>query len=174
MAESWHETNTHVYITYNYPNIKKSSVEVVLGESKNLEVSFPINKNKDLNKFYALSNKVKSHEVITEQEKVMVVLEKETPRMWNLLEQKKSEGNDLFSKKSSNVENINKIYNEVEKKVLEQDEKFFWNSIFANQTEEGRRAMQKSFQASNGRALSTDWGKEKDKQVEDYEEQLRT
>lgn len=39
----------------------------------------------------------------------------------------------------------------------------FFREIYANANEETKRAMMKSFQESNGKALSTNWNEVKDK-----------
>ncbi|KAL6927948.1 hypothetical protein ACO0SA_004571 [Hanseniaspora valbyensis] len=62
------------------------------------------------------------------------------------------------------VEDTPEIKEEVE--AEEEDENAFFQKIFANSTEEQKKAMLKSMQESSGTVLSTDWDKVKDGKVE--------
>ncbi|CAH8848527.1 unnamed protein product [Trichobilharzia szidati] len=168
----WYQSESNVCINYLRKNLKQSDVRVDIQE-QSVSLILITTSGDELLKTFRLSHPVvpeKSSYRVTAM-KIEVQLRKATEVRWSYLESKNSVNNSE-TPKSQDVTKIVHSYpssskfshdwNKIEKEASEiEDEedplnKMFKN-IYANASDETRKAMIKSFTESAGTVLSTNW-----------------
>ncbi|XP_060575167.1 protein SGT1 homolog [Ruditapes philippinarum] len=179
----WYQTQTHVVVTILLKNVKQEDANIDIQE-KSLSATIKQECGSD----YSLELDL-SHAVVPEQSvvkvlksKIEVKLKKKEGHQWHKLEGDESNLKQILAEESEHVKeypssshytrNWDKLAKDVEKE--EENEKKegdaalneLFQKIYADGTDETKKAMAKSFYESGGTVLSTNWSEIGAKKVE--------
>jgi len=168
IRHEWYQTNSHVIVAIFAKNIKKEQTTIDIRE-KAVSATIKLNNSNDYQLDLDLCDKVIPQECVVEfmSTKIEIKLKKLSQYKWKDLEDKGDTGAKVFLETvdtTSSVpkpkKNWDKIVNDVAGTEPLDDtdglNKVF-QDIFANGTEDQKKAMQKSFLESGGTVLSTNW-----------------
>lgn len=169
-TNNWYQSDEYVYVTLDCnKHLNDTSYKVVI-DSKNIYVMF----ENVLVYTIEMSNSCKEKESKFKilSQKIEITIKKEIKFNWIVLEKSK------MSEVQKYPTSMKKDYNVIQKEVDEELKKDkvdpsgndammkLFKEIYANSSEETKRAMMKSYSTSGGTVLSTNWGEVKEK---DYE-----
>jgi len=166
IRHEWYQTATHVFVTVFVKNIKQEQLNVQI-EEKSLNIAIKLSPTNEFALDFDLCDKVLKDESTTTlmSTKVEIKLKKATQTRWKTLEDK-GEGvgtqqwDNINTQAKPQAKNWDKIVNEVtagEKLDGEESLNKVFQDIYANGTDEQKKAMMKSFTESGGTVLSTNW-----------------
>jgi len=166
IRHEWYQTNSHMIVSIFAKNIKKDQATIDIQE-KSFSVTIKMSNSNDYQLDIDLYEKIVPNECEIEfmSTKIEIKLKKFAQYKWNDLENKGDSGPKVVLQTPTTVsapkpKNWDKIVNEVSGTEPLDDtdglNKVF-QDIFANGTEEQKKAMQKSFLESAGTVLSTNW-----------------
>jgi len=167
IRHEWYQTNSHAIVAIFAKNIKKEQVTIDIRE-KTLSVTIQMSNANDYLLEIDLFDTVVPQECTIEymSTKIEIKLKKFAQYKWKDLEDKGDTGPKVFLETASTVsgpkpkKNWDKIVNEVAgTEPLDETDGLnkVFQDIFANGTEDQKKAMQKSFLESGGTVLSTNW-----------------
>jgi len=181
VKRDWYQTETQVIITILIKKVDKERVEVEYGEDS-LRFSAPMPDTNDL--VYELDLKL-AKSIVKEQcvfkvtpSKIEIKLKKAESYRWSSLETDGTEDPNLktfevapqtaqpptYPTSSRKPKDWNKIEKDVKEEEKEEKPEGdaalnqLFQQIYGDASDETKRAMNKSFQESNGTVLSTNWG----------------
>ncbi|GFS12102.1 SGT1, suppressor of G2 allele of SKP1 [Elysia marginata] len=181
----WYQTHTHVTVTVLIKNVKKECVKV-FAEERSLRVCVEDPSGPSCSLDLTLAHKIDPEQAVTKimSTKIEVKLKKTEGVQWKKLEgvpeeeaeilpvaaAPSAQGPTNYPSSSHYTRNWDKLAAEVTEE--EKNEKLegdaalnqFFQKIYADASDETKRAMMKSFSESGGTVLSTNWsevGKEK-------------
>lgn len=170
----WYQTQTHVVITILLKNIREEDAKINIQE-KSLSATIKLPSGSDYSLELDLSHPINPAQSITKfyKSKIEVKLKKQEGLQWHKLEGDESNLKQILAEESEHVmeypsschytRNWDKLAKDVEEE--EKNEKKegdaalneLFQKIYADGTDETRKAMMKSFYESGGTVLSTNW-----------------
>lgn len=164
----WYQTDSSVIIDVFVKNIDKNSVGVKINNGTSVTVLFKTSTD-TYEKTFDLAHPVKSSSFVVGSVKMEIKLDKASAEQWiALLPTDPVPGEDApHTYPSSHIghhdwDNID----ESEGSAKDKNINTFFQSVFENASDEGKRAMMKSFSESGGTVLSSDWNDVGDRKVE--------
>lgn len=167
---NWYQNDENVYVTLDCNKHLNDTNYKVIVDKRNLYVMF------DNVLVYTIEMSNNCDENATKykifSQKIEITIKKEIKFNWIVLEKAK------ISEVQRYPTSMKKDYNVIQKEVDDQLKKdktdpsgndammYLFKEIYANSSEETKRAMMKSYSTSGGTVLSTNWGEVKEK---DYE-----
>ncbi|XP_045205116.2 protein SGT1 homolog [Mercenaria mercenaria] len=171
----WYQTQTHVVVTILLKNIKQEDADIDIQE-KSLSATIKLPSGSDYSLELDLSHPIVPAQSVIKvlKSKIEVKLKKQEGLQWHKLEGDESNLKQILAEESEHVmdypssshytRNWDKLAKDVEKE--EADEKKegdaalneLFQKIYADGTDETKKAMAKSFYESGGTVLSTNWG----------------
>merc|ERR1712136_630579 len=158
VRRDWYQTDTHVVINVL---VKKASVDDVNIDYGDQSLAFSV-KLPGTDLVYELNVKL-ANKIVPEQcvfkvlgSKVEIKLKKAEGGRWATLESDGSEPTNVKQIETTNTFSQPPTYPSSSKKTKDWDK--LVQKIYSDASDETKRAMNKSFQESNGTVLSTNWG----------------
>jgi suppressor of G2 allele of SKP1 len=188
MRYEWYQTANHVVVTIFVKQIKKEDV-VLEAESEHIAVIFPLGPSDTYNLDLDLADSILNNdtELNITTTKIEIRLKKlNQGKMWPSLEKSEETRKILNATHSASTRPTypssskhSQDWNALEKQILKEDQETkpegeaavneFFQKLYANASDDVRRAMNKSFMESQGTCLSTNWEEVAKKAVKPYE-----
>ncbi|XP_015916689.1 protein SGT1 homolog isoform X1 [Parasteatoda tepidariorum] len=178
----WYQSDTHVVLNIMVKQVKPENVRIDLIDQQ-LKCTAKLPDDSDFTFCVNLSHQVYSNEMKWKvfSTKIEIKLKKYEPLKWNSLEKKQTE--NFSSSKGGNVVKVypsskpkKKDWDKLEQELKneEANEKLegeaalnqLFQKIYADASDETKKAMNKSFLESGGTVLSTNWNEVGEKKVE--------
>ncbi|XP_047126153.1 protein SGT1 homolog isoform X1 [Hydra vulgaris] len=182
----WYQTETHVIISILIKNIKEKDVSCHFGD-KTLSVTIKLSQENDYSLELDLSQNIVPHQSLFQvfSTKLEIKMKKESGIRWDTLEEDHTKITVIKSPSKSDTVNPHKYPSsshfvknwDLLAKQVEEEEKnenkegdgalnALFQQIYADGSDEVKRAMNKSFQESGGTVLSTNWNEISKEKVE--------
>jgi len=169
VKHTWYQNENFVYLTFYQRNLKNSDVKVEFKE-RTLDIAFELPDSTTFVFDIDLCDTIIPDQcrTVINKANVEIKLKKSRPAQWATLQAKPgafvnpwpdTSGANKHAYPSSSRKKLDWDKIEVEEEKVEGDAALnkVFQDIFANGTEEQRRAMMKSFTESGGTVLSTNW-----------------